>query len=58
MVLNGALLSLDILSCILLDDGDVILCPTPAYNGYFQACVQRWNASICEIPMQHNEVGD
>jgi DNA-binding transcriptional MocR family regulator len=50
-VLNGALLSLDILSYLLADEGDVFLCPVPGYNGYFQAGVQRWGIHMASVPL-------
>lgn len=49
-VLNGAMLSLDILAFLLADEKDVFLCPVPGYNSYFQAGKQRWNIEIISVP--------
>jgi len=50
-VLNGALLSMDILAFLLADEGDSFLVPTPAYNGYFAAGVQRWGVQMVGVPL-------
>lgn len=49
-VLNGAMLSLDMLAFLLADEKDVFLCPVPGYNSYFQAGRQRWNIEIVSVP--------
>ncbi len=55
-VLNGSLLSLDILSFLLADENDAFIFSTPGYSGYLQAGVQRWGTRMVPVPLQHNEV--
>ncbi|KAJ6646821.1 putative inactive 1-aminocyclopropane-1-carboxylate synthase-like protein 2 [Pseudolycoriella hygida] len=52
LVFNGALLTLDLLGCLLGDTNDVFLCPSPAYSSYFHACVQRWDIEMVIVPMK------
>ncbi|CAL8111340.1 unnamed protein product [Orchesella dallaii] len=54
-ILNGALVSVDILSFLLTDAKDVFLCPVPGYNGYFQAGTQRWETEVVSIPLTSNQ---
>lgn len=55
---NGALLTLDLLGCLLGDTNDVFLCPSPAYGSYFQACAQRWDIEMVTVPMKVVEPED
>ncbi|XP_037033778.1 1-aminocyclopropane-1-carboxylate synthase-like protein 1 isoform X2 [Bradysia coprophila] len=52
LIFNGALLTLDLLGCLLGDANDVFLCPSPAYPSYFHACVQRWDIEMVTVPLK------
>ena len=49
-------MSLDILLSYIANPGEVVLIPTPAYNGYFHTGIERWNVQLCPVPMEHNQI--